>query len=135
MPLTLGPQAQHEGREHPRIPLPAMYTLLRLRKLDAPHFDRTGHIYDISMSGIRFELDFPLEPGEQVEVKIMLPGSSQLTFSASGTIIRMHTDDECGPVRMGLAFNEFGSINERIKLQQYINYRGFLPEDAPSRAA
>ncbi|QQE12205.1 PilZ domain-containing protein [Planctomycetota bacterium] len=134
MPLTLG-TANNEGREHPRIKLPAMYTLLRVKKQGKQHFDRTGHIYDISISGMRFELDYPLQPGELVDVKVMLPGSSQLTFAATGVVIRMHSDDNVGPVRMGLAFQEFNSIADKHKLQQYINYRGFLPEDAPARAA
>ena len=134
MSLTLG-SITHESREHPRIKLPAMYTLIRVRKQGHPHFDRTGHIYDISLSGMRFELDYPLDAGEIIDVKIMLPGSSQFTFSASGSVIRLHQEEEPGPARMGFSFHKFHSSADKHRLQQYINYRGFLPEDAPARAA
>ena len=130
-------QSADNQRQQPRITLPAMYTLLRLRKTGDKHYNRTGHIYDISMSGMRFELDYSLEPGSQVEVRAMLPGSSQLTFSVRGTVVRIHDDDQpnFGPTRMGLIFDEFGSIADRHRLQTYINYRGMLPNDAPARAA
>ncbi|WP_432797113.1 PilZ domain-containing protein [Poriferisphaera sp. WC338] len=137
MSLSIQSSADNH-RQQPRITLPAMYTLLRLKAIGSKHYNRTGHIYDISMSGMRFELDFPIDPGSKVEVRVMLPGSSQLTFSAIGTIIRIHEDDQpqFGPSRMGLTFDEFGSIAERHKLQTYIEHRGFIPtDDNISRAA
>ena len=53
----------------------------------------TGHLYDISASGARFELDFPIPTGTQLEIRSMLPGSKHTTFHATGTVVRQHNPD------------------------------------------
>ena len=54
--------ARHEAR----LKLPAMYTLLRARRVGDTRYRWTGYIYDISVAGMRFELDKALEPGTRI---------------------------------------------------------------------
>ena len=110
-----------ESRIHPRFKLPAMYTLIRVRSVGEERYPWTGYIYDISMSGLRFELDDVIDPGSHIEVRAMLPGVDHITFCASGRVVRIHDDsDEQGPIRMGMAFDEFASDEDRVKLEEYL---------------
>jgi c-di-GMP-binding flagellar brake protein YcgR len=113
-----------EGRRNPRLSLPAMYTLLRVRHVGDQRYRWTGHIYDISEGGMRFELDTPLPAGTEIEVRGMLPGSHQITFHATGRIVRLHDDEEVGPIRMGMTFTSFNHDIDRQRLNIYINHSG-----------
>ena len=117
-------QSGVEARQAPRLRLPAMYTLIRLRKKGESRFNYTGYIYDISQTGMRFELDDPMTPGTELEFRALLPGSQTTTFSASGHLIRMHDDmDEPGPVRMAIQFDKFKTVVDRQMLHQYLDQR------------
>lgn len=109
-----------EAREQPRLKVPAMYTLLRVRPLGSSRYNWTGYIYDISVSGMRFELDSPLDPGTEVEVRGMLPGNRHVTFRATGKVIRLHDDEHHGPVRMGMTFDSFAQSIDRQRLCDYL---------------
>ncbi len=113
-----------EARSNPRLRLPAMYTLLRVRHVGDQRYRWTGHIYDISQTGMRFELDAPLPAGTEVEVRGMLPGTHQITFHATGRIVRMHDAEEVGPIRMGMTFTRFNHDIDRQRLNIYINHSG-----------
>lgn len=118
-------QSGVEARQTPRLRLPAMYTLIRVRKKGKNRFNQTGYIYDISQTGMRFELDDAMEPGTEVEFRALLPGSQTTTFSAAGHLVRIHDDiDEPGPVRMAVAFDKFKTVIDREKLHDYLNQRG-----------
>jgi len=106
-------------REHPRLKLPAMYTLLRVRQPGETRYRWFGHIYDVSLSGMRFELDTPLEAGTQVEVRGMLPGRAHIQFRATGKVVRIH-DNTAGPTRMALTFDSFHRKADRRRLQDYL---------------
>ena len=56
-----------------RYNLPAAYTPVAVRLLHNEGFDLEGHAYDISVSGLRFELDRPVAPGTQIAMRIALP--------------------------------------------------------------
>lgn len=117
-------QSGVETRQSPRLRLPAMYTLIRLRRKGETRFNQTGYIYDISQTGMRFELDEPIEPGTQVEFRALLPGSQTTTFSATGTMVRMHDDiNEPGPMRMAVEFDRFKTTIDRQKLSEYLEQR------------
>jgi hypothetical protein len=67
-----------EQRTSPRFKLPPMYTLLRARTASPEALDSfgpsarypwTGHVYDISTVGMRFELDHALPAGTRLEVR------------------------------------------------------------------
>ncbi len=117
-------ESNAEARSNPRLKLPAMYTLLRVRQTGDQRYRWTGHIYDISQSGMRFELDAPLPAGTEVEVRGMLPGSHQVTFHAAGRIVRMHDEEEMGPCRMGMTFTRFNHDIDRQRLNIYLNHSG-----------
>jgi c-di-GMP-binding flagellar brake protein YcgR len=114
------PKPLPEQRQSLRVKLPAMYTLIRVRKPGEERYRWTGYIYDISASGMRFELDSEIEPGTPVDVRAMLPGARHTTISATGRIVRRHDDaDEPGPVRMGMIFDRFAGLNRR-RLMDYL---------------
>ncbi len=114
-----------DARRAPRLKLPAMYTLLRVRPQGKERFVWTGYIYDLSSSGMRFELDHSLEPGTRIDFRAMLPGGDQTTIRASGRVVRRHDDaDEPGPVRMGLSFDHFPHAGDRSRLQEYLTSSG-----------
>lgn len=111
-----------ETRLSPRFALPPMYTLVRVKLDGEDRFLRSGHAYDISNSGMRFELDEPLPPGTRVTVKAMLPGPAPVCFTATGAIVRLHDDSpEPGPARMAICFETFGPITDQTKLNQYLS--------------
>ncbi|MBI1335428.1 MAG: hypothetical protein GC164_00525 [Phycisphaera sp.] len=114
-----------ESRVCPRLRLPAMYTLVRLRMVGDKRYRWTGYAYDISRSGMRFELDDALKPGSQVEGRVMLPGYPNVTVAVKGSIVRMHDDvNEPGPVRMGMVFTEYATVEDSTRLEDYLKRCG-----------
>lgn len=114
-------EAAPDPRRFPRLKLPPMYTLIRVK----PHGDEaylwTGHIYDVSESGIRFELDQSLAPGTRVDVRAMLPGARHATFEATGRVVRIHDEwDHFGPSRMGLIIEQFSDTDSEEQLKSYL---------------
>ena len=53
-----------ERRAQPRIQLPPMYTLVRVRLANETQYRWTGHIHDVSLGGMLFELLPLLSGGE-----------------------------------------------------------------------
>ncbi len=114
-----------EARRSPRLKIPAMYSLVRVRAAGSERYQWTGHIYDVSLSGMRFELDHPLKPGTEIEVRGVLPGNDYIAFRAAGQIVRFHDDlDEPGPVRMGMRFERFESDTDESRLTHYLDDHG-----------
>lgn len=114
-----------EARLAPRLKLPAMYTLLRIKPRGEDRYRWTGHIYDISASGMRFEMDTDLPAGSEIEVRAMLPGATPTCVTAAGHIVRMHEDDPAlPPVRMAMTFDRFSHPIDRQKLADYLTDRG-----------
>lgn len=118
-PYTFSP-SRNDSRRSNRVKLPAMYTLVRVKPVGAERFRWTGYIYDISSSGMRFELDAPVDPGVKLEVKAMLPGTEHTTIRAVGTVVRIHDDDQLpGPTRMGMTFDRFIE-EDQARLNHYL---------------
>ncbi len=111
-----------EGRAAPRATLPPMYTLLRAKRPGDDKYPWAGHLYDVSMTGMRFELDEALKTGEQLQVRAMLPGHEHVTIRVEGRVARMHEDGP-GPVRMGLLIERFLGPHDRRKLTAYLQHR------------
>ena len=107
-----------------------MYTLLRAKRPGDDAFRWAGHLYDVSMVGMRFELDEPIKTGEQLQVRAMLPGKEHVTIRVEGRVARMH-DDEAGPVRMGLLIERFLGPHDRRKLTAYLQDRLGSADVAP----
>lgn len=127
--MAAQPPRVAEGRNEPRLKLPAQYTLLRARRPgQGSKYPMTGYIYDISVSGMRFELDEPVEPGTELEVRGMLPAGKHTTFRAVGKVVRIHDDTETpgrfGPVRMAMHFDHFVREHERERLADYLVHSG-----------
>ncbi len=83
-----------------------------------------GHVYDISMGGVRIELDQPLDPGEVVALRLALPGAPSVV-EASGSVVWVHDEhDDPGPRRMALQFTGFPNTADRDRLGDYIDREG-----------
>ena len=122
-----------ERRQHPRYVLPSMYTQVEARPLDAERYLWSGHAYDISQGGMRFELDRPFEPGSTIAVRIQLPGANSLPYAerrpvyvfANVVWLEEEDLDQPGPVRMACVFKRFvlpgdlERLTERLKSGRY----------------
>lgn len=116
-----------ELRRYPRLKLPAMYTLIRVRPKGADRYCWAGHIYDISVSGMRFELDSAVKPGTWVEARATLPGSNPMTVRLSGRVVRLHDETgEPGPVRMSMSFDRHVRSTDRQRLSKYLSGSGLM---------
>lgn len=134
--MTASNDTSRDQRQHPRIKVPAMYTLIRARVQGSTRYNWTGHIYDVSLGGVRFELDMPIEVGTELEIRGMLPGSGHTTFRAVGRVARVHTEEgDHGPAIMGLQFESFQSPMDRHRLAQYIDARAKAQQNSMRRAA
>lgn len=99
-----------------------MYAPLAVRLPDADTFTNEGHAYDISVGGIRFELDQPIAPGTPVAMQITLPpteladigpGRTVLVFA---NIVWLEDEDEIPPVRMAAVFTHFARAGDQERL-------------------
>lgn len=115
-----------ESRRNPRIAVPAMYSAVSARAASGAYLD--GFVYDISSGGMRFELDDAVDSDTPLDCTITLPPVKMqptgdprrpVTFQATGRVVRIH-DDEAGPVRMGLQFDDFKTDNDRQTLETYL---------------
>lgn len=104
-------------RQHARFVLPPMYTSVTIqRACDLAIRQMHGHAYDVSESGVRFELDEALEPGEAVCFQLQLPGERD-TVSGDGTIVRVFDEaDDPGPRRAALQIRDFLTPADRARL-------------------
>lgn len=91
--------------------------------LGTPEGGLEGHGYDISLTGMRFELDEELACGTEVKVEVYTPGES-LPISISGAIVRVFShDDDPGPRRMAVQFTAFATPRDRERLLRRIESR------------
>ena len=126
------PKSGVEQRRSPRLKILPMYTSIRVRCHGHLPFDQTGHIYDVSTGGMRFELDHSLECGTHIDVQASLPGTSPTCINLSGHVVRYHEPDEVGPVRMGMAFDGAIRSADRRRLADYLYDHGSPQAQPPS---
>ncbi len=112
-----------DRRRYERYLLPSMYTAVAARELDSDEFTLTGHAYDISRGGMRFELDQPIEPGAKIALRIELPGSGanwaepRAVFAFANVVWIEEDDlDSTGPVRMACVFTNFCRAGDEDRL-------------------
>ncbi len=80
-----------------------------------------GHAYDISLGGVRYELDLALPEGTCVEVEIQLPGASN-PIRGSGQVVRVYDEaDDPGPRRQAMRLDRFFSEIDRQRLARLID--------------
>ena len=110
-------------RIDPRVSVEAMYTEIHVRTRGKRNYQWQGHVYDVSATGLRFELDEQLEAGAEIEIRATLPGeSAKTTFRANGRIVRLHDDaEERGPMRMGMRFTSFPDSTQYDHLRRYVD--------------
>jgi len=113
---------EKKRRGHERIRMQPMYTAVTAclsKRGDDLRLE--GHVYDISMGGVRIELDRPLDPGEVVALHLVLPGT-QSPVLASASVVWVHDEyDDPGPRRMALQFTGFPNNADRDRLGDYID--------------
>jgi c-di-GMP-binding flagellar brake protein YcgR len=128
---ALPPAATGAGRErrrHTRFKVVPMYSHVHVRRANSSGPALEGHLYDISVGGVRFELDEPLADGEQVTIEIGLPGCQEL-IQATGKVVRINdADDDPGPRRMALRFDSFADDRSKQALLRYLG-DGWLEEE------
>jgi hypothetical protein len=113
-----------DRRRHPRFAVNPGYTPVRLRRLSEDSFIHSGHVYDISESGVCFEMDLPIDPGTPVALEIALPDSPGVlhTNDGPGRAVYMIGNviwcevDEPGPARMALAVTRYARAGDRERL-------------------
>jgi len=114
-------------RRHARfLTLPA-YTPVALRTLDTTAFDLHGHAYNVSESGVMFELDRGIDPGTPVALQITMPRSVRgqdqgpgRSIFVMGNVIWLD-DSEPGPARMAVAITSFARAGDRERLLNALN--------------
>jgi len=134
MPATSPPTVSRSARRFTRVQLPVMYTLLRLCPAGEARYQWKGHIYDVSLNGMRFELDQALDPGSAVAFAALLPGEEHVRIHAAGRVVRLHNPDalDRGPIRMGLTFTRFDSDADYQRLKRYLLTRGVEAHEMPA---
>lgn len=113
-----------ERRRHPRYVLPSMYTAVAVRRAEETEFHLAGHAYDVSVGGMRFELDEAIEPGTSIGIRLELPGAASLRLidrrpvHIIGNVVWLEEDDldTPGPVRMACVFRRFPMPGDKERL-------------------
>ncbi len=112
-------QFQTNRRRHERFHVVPGFTPVRVRT-ESESLD--GHTYDISESGVQFELDRPMPPGTHVLIEIELPaplsGSRETIDRVVGVEAEIVWTDETepGPTRMAAEFTRFIDDGDRCRL-------------------
>lgn len=88
-----------------------------------------GHAYDISVSGIRFEVDSPLPAGMAISVEIHLPGLVDPVCASARVVRVFDEDDDPGPRRMGAVFTAFASPADARRLAVHLGSGYFAGVD------
>lgn len=114
-----------DRRIYARYALPAMYTAVAIRPGHSDAFLYEGHAYDLSLGGVRFELDEPLPPGTAVGVRIDLPGVTPFggladarPVYALANIVWLEDEDQPGPYRMAAVFTRFALPGDKERLER-----------------
>ena len=115
------PDKQQTRREFQRIRVQPMYTAVTACAGAQDNARLMGHVYDISESGVRIELDNAIDPGELVTLQLDLPGIDA-AVQAAASVVWVHDDqDDPGPRRMALKFTEFLNRSDRNRLVDFID--------------
>lgn len=120
-------QNRSDRRQADRIQLPAPYTAVAVQPMVAEPdhaAELEGHLYDLSQSGVRLELDEELPIGTVVALRLILPGRQPVAIRAVGEVVRCHEDEDAGPIRMGVHFDRFMTKVDQKKLLDYLSDHG-----------
>ena len=91
--------------------------------LGTPDGGFEGHGYDISPTGMRFELDDELAAGTEVSIALYPPAETNPIWM-NGVVVRVFAhDDDPGPRRMAVQFTTFPSADDRERLMRRMDAR------------
>ncbi len=128
--MVMIPQSAVDRRAADRFSPQVGYSrvVVSVDKPDHSHDEFEGHAYDVSVSGLRFELDEPLEEGTPIEVELHLPGMLQ-SIRSTGRVVRVLDElDDVGPQRMAVTFRSFSSPLDASRLTKHLASGYFGPE-------
>jgi len=81
-----------------------------------------GHIYEVSLGGVRLELDEALPKSAPIDLEITLPGCAD-AIAAKGRVVEVYDiADDPGPRRMVVAFESFKEGAEDT-LKRYLSQK------------
>lgn len=128
--MVMIPQSAADRRAADRFAPQVGYSrvVVSVDKPNRSHNAFEGHAYDVSLNGLRFELDEPLEEGTPIEVELHLPGLLQ-SIRSTGRVVRVLDElEEAGPQRMAVAFRSFSSPLDASRLTKHLESGFFGPE-------
>ncbi len=125
---------QSERRRHERFTVDPMYSSVAVsrgtRRTD-------GHVYDVSLGGMRFELDRAVPKGAEIDVEIQLPGCTDAICAKARVVRVFDRIDDPGPRRMAVEFETFAA-GSKAMLERYLGQkwlrRAPVEPAQPSRA-
>ena len=120
--MVMIPQSAVDRRVADRFSPQVGYSrvVVSVDKPDRPQSAFEGHAYDVSVNGLRFELDEPLEEGTPIEVELHLPGMLK-SIRSTGRVVRVLDDlEDAGPQRMALTFRSFSSPLDASRLTKHL---------------
>ena len=125
----------NDRRQHPRFTVDPMYSAILVRPVASGRSKRCdpaeGHVYEVSLGGMRFELDEPLPVGTEIEVEVVLPGIVK-PICANARVARVFDSiDDPGPRRIVAEFETFAA-GARAALERYLGQNWLRP--APVQA-
>lgn len=116
-------------RVHQRRSVAAMYSAVEAKPIGGFGPTASGHIYDVSLGGVRIDLDDPVAPGTDLRLALHLPAESK-AIRVTGTVMRVFdADDDPICQRTGVRFVAFEDAADETRL------RRFLGEDVVRAAA
>lgn len=114
-------------RRFERFSLPAAYTEVKVQGVGGEWL--SGHAYDVSEAGIRFELDEELPQGTAIRLRLSLPtGDATITdgsdliceIEAEANVVWQDRDDVNGPVFLAASFTGFPRAGDRERLMRRV---------------
>ena len=120
---------QDERRRHARFTVDPMYSSVVVTRGTRRE---DGHVYDVSLGGMRLEVDRPMPTGAEVDVEVHLPGCVE-AIEARARVVRVYSAvDDPGPRRIAVEFESFKE-GARAMLERYLDQRWLRPA-APEAA-
>lgn len=109
-----------DRRRHERRTVPAMYSSVEAKPLAGSAPAALGHVYDVSLGGVRIDLDEPLVPGTDVALVLHLPAEPQ-GIHVTGTVTRVFDPDD-DPIcrRAGIRFKDFDAPADESRLRRFL---------------
>ena len=111
-----------ERRTSPRVQLSPMHSPVTIQHVeDLSLSNLEGHAYDISETGVRLEIDIPVEVGSTLALNMGLPGQTTDMFVAGKVVWINDEEDDPGPRRLAMRFTDFLSNGDKTRLTTFLD--------------